>query len=114
MDLAADEREFARWTVKSSGVLTDAPKVELTLQPATADDEPEILDPGWIDTEWAAAATTDAKGRSVRVCRLLVQGPAVEGTDGVALESGVYTTRIQVILDPEILPRETETITVGS
>jgi hypothetical protein len=114
VDLAADEREFARWTVKSSAVLVDAPQVELTLQPATTADEPAILTGGWIDTEWESAATTDDKGRSVRTARLLLKGPAVVGGSGQALESGVYTTRCRVSPNPEILPRNTETITVGS
>jgi hypothetical protein len=114
MDLAADAREFARWTVKSSVPLADPAEVELTLQPATAADEPEILSPGWIALEWEADATTDDKGRSVRTGRLLVQGPDVSGTTGKALESGVYTTRLRITEDPEITPRDTEPITVGS
>lgn len=109
MDLAADAREWARWTVKSSEALADPPEVELTFQGTT----PAILEPGWMTLEWEGAATTDDKGRSVRTGRLLVAGPEATGS-GVELQSGVYTTRLRVVNEPEIIPRDTETITVGS
>jgi hypothetical protein len=114
VDLAADAREWARWTVKSDVVLTDPPQVELTLQPATSTDVATIVTGDWIDTEWGDVSTTDDKGRSVRPARLLLQGPDVLDIVGLVLASGVYTTRLRVTETPEVIPRDTGSITVGS
>lgn len=111
MDLARDGREFARWTIKTSGVLVDPPQVRL-LAPPVAPATVGVWT-AWTATAWDGPATTDDRGRSVRRFRLLVAGPDAAGEGALVLALGTHLTRARVVDLPEQVPRDTEEITVG-
>jgi len=100
VELALDAREFARWTISGKVLPSDPPQVT-------------IGDSDWLDTTWSAAADLTNPEKPKRECRLLVAGPDADPEGAEVLEAGTHATRLKVTDNPEIIPRDTDEITVG-